>query len=259
MIGRSTRRSDVGTTIARTDDVAIRRGQAGFTLIEVMIVVAIIGLLAALAIPSFLHFQSRARQAEARTNLKAIFLAEKSYYGAQQMYLDSLDVAGFSPEFNNRYTYYGGPGAVETRTLTPGVTTGTGGPDPSCTTLVGFQIITDDFSKWGGTVYDYAGASPPAVNARLATAGAYGTGLTSVGVEPTGGPGTGCCPGGLCEFLAAAAGNVDSDAAVDVWSISSQGGAGGTVACTGMVGGWTSPAFAEGEPVNDCDDAAAGS
>jgi type IV pilus assembly protein PilA len=55
-----------------------RRG--GFTLIELMIVVAIIGILAAIAIPNFLKFQLKAKTSEGKTNLAAIRTAEESVF-----------------------------------------------------------------------------------------------------------------------------------------------------------------------------------
>jgi type IV pilus assembly protein PilA len=57
------------------------KGHQGFTLIELMIVVAIIGILAAIAIPNFLQYQLRARQTEARTNTMGIKTSMVSYSG----------------------------------------------------------------------------------------------------------------------------------------------------------------------------------
>ena len=58
----------------------------GFTLIELMIVVAIIGILAAIAIPSFLAMQLRAKRSELPTNLDAIRTAEKAYHAEWDSY-----------------------------------------------------------------------------------------------------------------------------------------------------------------------------
>ena len=57
------------------------KGQKGFTLIELMIVVAIIGILAAIAIPNFLQYQMKARQTEARTNTMGAKTSMVSYSG----------------------------------------------------------------------------------------------------------------------------------------------------------------------------------
>ena len=63
------------------------KGQKGFTLIELMIVVAIIGILAAIAIPNFLQYQMKSRQAEAKTNLGAIRTSEISFQAERSCYL----------------------------------------------------------------------------------------------------------------------------------------------------------------------------
>jgi type IV pilus assembly protein PilA len=80
------------------------RNKKGFTLIELMIVVAIIGILAAIAIPNFLKFQAKSKQSEAKTNLKAIYTAETGYYGENNTY-NTFDRVNWQPVGVARYTY----------------------------------------------------------------------------------------------------------------------------------------------------------
>ena len=128
----------------------------GFTLIELMIVVAIIGILASIAVPNFMKFQARARQSEAKTNLKAVFGLAKAYWGEAGTF--KCGTCGWQTD-KNLYNYY--MSAVAT------VTNGSKG----CAAGTPTADQTD---------------------------------------------GTGGTPGG---FTVSAAGNIDSDATCDSWSI----------------------------------------
>ena len=78
------------------------RNQSGFTLVELMITVVLIGILAAIAIPNFLAYQAKSRRAEAYTNVVAIGTSELSYQAETDVYVD----AGVFPDFS----LYGGLG-----------------------------------------------------------------------------------------------------------------------------------------------------
>jgi|WetSurSiteA1Bulk_404760.scaffolds.fasta_scaffold08386_2 type IV pilus assembly protein PilA len=82
----------------------LRKKAKGFTLIELMIVVAIIGILAAIAIPNFLRYQAKSKQSEAKANLGAIFTSEVSYSSERDTYTDrgNLD---WAPTGTTRYAY----------------------------------------------------------------------------------------------------------------------------------------------------------
>ena len=81
------------------------RSRKGFTLIELMIVVAIIGILAAIAIPNFLKFQAKSKTSEAKTNLKAIYTAETAYYSEENEY-GNFDQINWIPAGKNLiYSY----------------------------------------------------------------------------------------------------------------------------------------------------------
>ena len=87
------------------------KNKKGFTLIELMIVVAIIGILAAIAIPDFLKFQAKAKQSEAKTNLGAIFTTQVAYFGEHNTFAGGANCfydMAWSPEGRTQYSYFCG-------------------------------------------------------------------------------------------------------------------------------------------------------
>ena len=87
----------------------LSKSESGFTLVELMIVVAIIGVLSAVAVPNFKKYQAKAKTSEAKLQLAAAYTAEQAFYGDFGMYAHCLGYMGYDPyaEMNSRYYMIG--------------------------------------------------------------------------------------------------------------------------------------------------------
>ena len=68
----------------------MRRSSRGFTLIELLIVVVIIGVLSAVAIPKFQNTKGKANTASLKSDLRNLVTAEEAYFYENQTYTSSL-------------------------------------------------------------------------------------------------------------------------------------------------------------------------
>ncbi|OIP76655.1 MAG: hypothetical protein AUK48_05535 [Oscillatoriales cyanobacterium CG2_30_44_21] len=71
-----------------------KNGEKGFTLIELLVVIIIIGILAAIALPSFLNQAAKARQSEAKTSVGSLIKAQEAYYLEKQSYANAFTTLG---------------------------------------------------------------------------------------------------------------------------------------------------------------------
>lgn len=79
----------------------LNRAKSGFTLLELMISMAILGVMISVAVPAFQNYKLNAKRAESYSNLKAIAEAEKARYAEFGSFVDALAEplnAGFGPD-----------------------------------------------------------------------------------------------------------------------------------------------------------------
>lgn len=113
-----------------------RDKKRGFSLVELMIVVAIIAILAAIAIPSFMRFAMKAKTSEATGNLSAIRTGEESYKAEEDTYRDCTESPTISGDVTSALKTWTDPGATG---------------DPATST--GFDVI--GFAPDGDVRYHY--------------------------------------------------------------------------------------------------------
>lgn len=198
-----------------------RHNRDGFTLIELMVVVAILSILVSIAIPNFMRMQTRVKQSEAKMNLKAIFTAERAFFQNNGQYTSAIDELGFAPERGNRYAYMLGPGSLQFRNVAE--------PAPG--------------HFFGVTVDIYAFPNPALLPVPPPEMGASAPNFGEAGLYAV---------GRKQHFMAIATSELDGldDAAVDTWWMSTQTFAAAPTACTA----WGTVNVAGGTPFNSNDD-----
>ncbi|NEQ98711.1 MAG: prepilin-type N-terminal cleavage/methylation domain-containing protein [Cyanothece sp. SIO2G6] len=96
-----------------------KNSDEGFTLIELLVVIIIIGILSAIALPSFLNQANKAKQSEARTYVGSMNRGQQAFYLERSTFTPSLDATGVGiASQTTNYTYQVDGGGANTSIVT---------------------------------------------------------------------------------------------------------------------------------------------
>jgi prepilin-type N-terminal cleavage/methylation domain-containing protein len=145
-----------------------RQHEMGFTLIELMVVVLIMGILMAIAIPTFLSTQGSANDASAKSNATNAFTGEKAYYEDNLVFLDGSAPANSATlDSGLPWTNAPGPAASDKVTAQAGAfgAVGTGFTETTASPFTNQGVLIEDLSKSGSCFYiaDDQTANPPVI------------------------------------------------------------------------------------------------
>ncbi|OGP14020.1 MAG: hypothetical protein A3F89_08175 [Deltaproteobacteria bacterium RIFCSPLOWO2_12_FULL_50_11] len=110
----------------------------GFTLIELMVVIAILATIAAVLIPRFVRHRLQLKQAECRQSLTEILEAEHSFYNQHGSYTNDLRQLGWTPKGTPRYLYgfFDAPDDIPHTTADPAIISNCNSPPCYSTQLM---------------------------------------------------------------------------------------------------------------------------
>ena len=161
--------------------------ESGFTLVELMVVVAIIGILSAVAVPNFKKYQAKSKQSDAKLQLAALYTAETGAVADYNTYVTCIGVVGFE-QAGKGYYFVGFSAGIANATIT------------NCTAG--------------------AAVTPAAANAPMA-AGAYQ--VAPLVMQTVNGSFPAAMTGAVAPtqtaFTAVATGNISASVAADIWTV----------------------------------------
>jgi len=84
----------------------LSKNNLGFSLVELMVVVAIIGILTTIALPRYQAMRARALRAQAVASMKNIVTLQHAFYSEHSVFTSDLEAVGFHTPPNSKYTYF---------------------------------------------------------------------------------------------------------------------------------------------------------